>query len=542
ELQQQLGGPGSGSGNVTYFRADPIDPRTAGDAREEFNIKLNLRPGSSSRLLLDNYFSRESLFTESYEQNERQRLQFEQTLGKSTAALMWERRRSDGYGVANSLDALSLTLTHPFTRNLAAEGFFSHEQSMYRGRESESLLTLRQLLARGMQAQASVQFRGSEFSGNTLESGLTLFAQPGGSSDVTLGFRRSDSERYGSYQRLSAEFDAAVSKKLQVMGEVSERSSDKLGGIRTYGLGMSARPTARTLLEAAFSESVGEAAGRERSHTARLAVDPSAAVKLQVGYDLLTSDRDGDSENALWIVTLGGRRYVRLEGYAAQYVPLDDPRYRDALYRVEVRPIPVFAVSGHLRRVGNEAEENGVAGVGANLTLTRGVDLSTTYRRPTAAVTAPDLFGRDFKLSLMPVSGLRVFGQYSLRPEDRYGVLLDQTHRSVGLETQLGSFSLQGSITSMQGQLAPDPGQRLDLLASLVFGGATKLYGGIRTQDGLLASDGRSRIYRLGISQTAGPAFFMLLEGQFGWLLDGGGTRTWSADDARAQARLGIRF
>ena len=543
ESTEQLGDR-TGNGKVSYFRADAFDPTASAAAREEFNSQLNFRPTPTSRLLVSNYFSRESLFTEDYEENERRKIQFEQTWDRSSAALMWERRRADGYGVANALDALSLTLTRSVTSTLSAEGMLSYRDSLYMGRESQSLLSLRQLLGGFAEARGDLLYRRSEFWGNTLESGLTLAAHPHDSSEFQVSFRRSDSEQYGRYQRLAASAEAEVTSRVQVHGELSQRSTGTAGNIFTYGVGLTAQPTTRTLLETAFSESTGQVTGRDRSQSVRLSVDPSSAFRLQLGFDRLDSSDNGLSQNAMWIVTVGGKRYVKFEGYSGLYALQQDGDYRDDLYRLEVRPVPALAFSGSLREIQEADNSRSLAGVGASLKLVRGVDVSATYRQPRGPNdTELSVFGRDFRLSLAPVSGFRVYGQYSERPEDQRGVLLDQTNRSIGVETMLGSFSVQGAVTSLYDPLAPTAGRQLDLLASLRLGTGTRLYGGLRTLDSPLADEsGRSRIYRLGVSQTAGESFFMLLEGQFGWMIDDGGARTWSLEDTRAQARLGLRF
>lgn len=539
---EQLSGAGADRGAVSYFRADPLDPATAIAGREEFSSNLDLRTSRTSRLRLLNTFAQESLFTDAYERQERQRVHFEQTLGKSTAGLLWERRRSDGRGVANALDALSLSLAHPFSRNTTAEGYFSLEESLYRGRETESLVSLKQRLGQVLSAQAGLQYRTSEYNGSTLETGLTLVAQPARASDVTLALRQADSEKYGRYQRLSADINAALSRRVQVVAELSRRSSEQFGSIDTFGLGLAARPTTITHLEAAFSQSVGEALGQQQTQTLRFGLDPSAAFKLQLGYDRTFGSREGVSQNGLWILTLGGERYFKVEGYAAAHQPKDTTPYLDQLHRVEFRPLEPLALSAQLRRVLLDEEDRAVAGVGANLRLLRHLEVSAGYRKPAVdGHLVQDLDGRDVRLSLTPVSRLRLFGQYSVRPEDERGGLLDQVHRSLGLETSLGSLSLQGMVTRMEGRLVTEPGQRLDLLAALQLGSSTRLYGGFRTQDPLALDQQRSRIYRLGVSQSAGTAFLML-EGQLGWTLDAAGNRTWSAEDALAQARIGLRF
>jgi len=541
EVNQQMTGVG-GTGRVSYFRADPFDPRSAVDAREEFNSQLNLRPSPTSKLLIDNYFSRGSLFADEYEEAERRRVQFDQKWDKSTASLLWEHRRSDGYGVASALDALSLSLNRTVTSSLSAEGLFILRDSLFLGRETQSGLTLRQGLGSFADARGDLLFRRSSFTGDTLESGLTLSAQPG-KNDVQVALRQSDSELYGRFQRFGGQVDSALTSRVQLHGEASLRSAESLGGVFTYGLGLTAQPTTRTLLETAFSQSTGEKTGRDQSQSLRVSVDPSSALRLQVGFDRLDSSKNGLSQNSMWIVTVGGRRYVRFEGYSGLYAMQEEGDYSDALYRLEVRPAPALTFSGSLRAVSEPDQLRQLAGVGATLRLLPGVDLSANYRQPRGPGTTPqDLFGRDLRLSVAPLGGFRVFGEYSVRPEDPKGVLLDQTHRTVGLETRLGSFGVEGSITSLDDPTSIDPGRTLDLLASLRLGAGTRLYGGVRSLDNSLADEVRSRIYRLGISQNAGESFFVLLEGQLGWLVDGNGTRTRSADDTRAQARFGLRF
>jgi len=540
EHAETLTGPAGERGQVSYFRADPADPRTAADGREQFQTDLDLRPSAASRLRFSSFLSRESLLSEHAEEMERRRLEFEQTVGRSTAALLWERRRTDGRGVASALDALSISLTHPFGRNLLAESYLALEESLARGRESEALLSLKQQLGSALQARAGMQWRASEYAGATVQSAVTFAAHPGAAT-VNLGYRQADSERYGPYSRLSGDFSLPVSRALTFTGEASRREAAAYGAIDTFGLGMALRPTMATLLEAAFSESTGALLGHEAAQTVRLTADPTALLKLQLGFDRTDSNRSGSVDSGLWIVTLGEQRNLRFEGYANAHEPRDAEPYRDAFYRVEVRPIAPLAVSGQFRRVLLEDESRGVAGAGATLRLFRGVEVGAGYRRP-LEVEGPVPLGRDYRLVLAPVGGLRLFGQYSQRPEDEHGVLLDQTHRTAGLETALGSLTLQGAFTRMEGRLTPDPGTRTDLLAVLTLGGRTRLYGGLRTEDPLAgAAAERERLYRLGISQTAGAAFLML-EGQFGWTLEPGGRRVWDGDEVRAQARLGLRF
>jgi hypothetical protein len=541
EVNQQLAGD-SGTGRVSYFRADPFDPRSVGDAREEFNSQLNLRPSPTSKLLVDNYFSRGSLFADEYEESERRRVQFDQKWDKSAASLLWEHRRSDGYGVASALDALSLSLNRTVTSNLSAEGLFILRDSLFLGRETQSGLTLRQGLGSFADARGDLLFRRSSFSGDTLESGLTLSAQPG-RNDLQVALRQSDSELFGRFQRFGGQIDSALTSRVQVHGEASLRSAESLGGVFTYGLGLTAQPTTRSLLETAFSQSTGEKTGRDQSQSFRVSVDPSSALRFQVGFDRLDSSKNGLSQNSMWIVTVGGQRYVRFEGYSGLYAMQEEGDYSDALYRLEVRPAPALAFSGSLRAVSEQDQMRQLAGVGATLRVLPGVDLSANYRQPRGPGTSPqDPFGRDLRLSLAPAGSFRVFGEYSVRPEDAKGLLLDQTHRTVGLETKFGSFGLEGSVTSLDDPTTTDPGRSLDLLASLRLGAGTRLYGGLRSLDNSLTDDVRSRIYRLGISQNAGESFFVLLEGQLGWLVDSNGARTRSADDTRAQARFGLRF
>lgn len=543
ELQQRIEEGRQGTATVSYLRADPLDPQSATDAREEFDSRIDLRPNQTSRLMLATYLSRDSLFSEDYEEIDRRRLQFERTMGQSTVGLMWDRTRRDGYGMANALDALSLTLNHPFNQNVSAEGLLSYEDSLYRGRELRSLITVRDRFNRWLSGEASVHHRQSSFSGNTLESGLTVSARPGKKVDAELTFRDASSERYGRYRRTAAEVNAALTDNVQLLGEVSQRYSDTLGTINTFGLGMSARPTASTLLEAAFSESLGEQIGRERSQSLRLVMDPSAALRIQLGYDLMASTQSGRAENALWLVTIGGRRYVKLEGYRGIRSLEDESLIEDALYRVEVRPLDAIAFSGSLRRVGSDEDLRSLATVGASLRVLRALEVSALYRRPTEITDKTgNQFGRDFRLTLAPVGGFRLFGEYSTRPEDERGMLLEQVNRTVGLETQLGSFGLQGSLTSIFGSVVTEPGRQADFLASLNVTSGTKLYGGLRTIATLGPDQPRSEILRVGISQTAGPSLFLLLEGQFGYLRSPTGMRTPNPEDTRAQARLGLRF
>jgi hypothetical protein len=542
ELGEQLAGAGRNSGAFSYFRADPLEPQSASTAREEFDSRISLGPDNSSHLSLDNYLSRGSIFAEAYEEDERERLQYDHAWGSNAMSVLWEHRRSVGTGFASSRDALSLTLSRAFSHSLTADGLVSYQNSLFRGPEVEGLVTFRQALGSRLEAQGSTREMFSA-SGPVIENGLTLFARPGRASEATVEYQQSSSRTDGRMQRLSGEVNAALSSRLQVNGQAAQYVTEKYGNIQTLDGGVTVRPHARTVLEAAFSESTGSQLGKETAETLRLAMNPSSALKVRLGYDLLDSTQDGASQNALWSVAFGGQRYVKLEGYSNLHLVTAADAYRDALYRVEVRPAPALALSGSLRQVAAETTSHSLAGVQASLHLFKSVELTGGYRRPaTLLPQSPDLIGRDVKLTLAPVSAFRLFGEYSDRPEDERGSLLDQTHRTLGLETRLGFFSVLGSLTDMTGPLAPEPGRRSDFLASLQFGKSTRLYGGLRSQYSSPLDPQSSRIYRLGITQSAGPSLFLLLEGQLGFLEDGAGQRTFNPDEARAQAKLGLRF
>ncbi len=544
ELQEQLTGTGRDSGTYSYYRTDPVDPQISGAAREEFATRLDFRPDANRRLLVDTRLDRSSVFAESYEEHERRRVQFEQNWGKSSAALMWERQRSDGYGMASALDSLSLALTHPMGRNTVAEGMLAYENSLFNGWETRSLLSLRQAIGRRVEAQANFLARGSEFTGSALDTGLSLAIQPSAGSRLRLQADQSNSDRYGRYDRLNGEASLALGSRVQLTAESSRRTSTRYGEVTSHGIGMAARPTSRMLLETAFSESVGDKLGRERARSVRLSYLPSSALRLQLGYDLLQSARaganTGSSANGIWLVSVGGRRYVKVEGYRGMR-EIGVTQMEDAVYRMEIRPAGLVAINGSLRRILGEDELRQVAGLGAQLFLAPGVSLAGGYRQPVSSdPVPPELRGHDLRLLLAPATGFRLFGQYSHRPEDDRGGLLDQEEQTLGLETQLGSLGLQGSVTSFQGLAAADPGRRSDLLTSLSFGGL-KLFGGVRVEEATTQDALRREVLRLGITQAAGANFFLMLEGQMAYVVGTGG-RTFSPSDTRAQARLGIRF
>lgn len=541
-LQEQIVGDGRDRAAVSYLRSDPVDPRTFGSGQEELNTQLDLHPSPTSRLLWSNYLSRSSMFTDSYQYSERQQLQFQQTWNKSSVDLLWERRRSDGNGVADSLDALSLSLTQRVTSSLSAEGLLSFENSLYRGWSSRNLLTLRQQLGRSLETQVFLSQRYSGVYGPGFEGAVSVYAHPNARTTALVSAQESRSLQYGRYGRLSSSVTTSVADGLQFSAEASQRTSDRYGNVSSYGLGMAARPTARTLLEAAFSESTGDRIGRERARTLRLTTDPTALVKIQLGYDLLTSSASGATQNALWIVTVGDRRYLKVEGTAGLYALTGADPFSDQLYRVEVRPIGALALNGGIHAVEMDQIRRTLGNVGGTLYISRGVDVSATYRRPAETVADPQLYGGDVKLHLAPVPGFQFFGQYSRRPEDERGYLLDQTEQTLGVEARLGSFALSGSQTNIAGVLAGTPGVRRDVLASLNFAGGTRLYGGLSREDNTLSDALQKLVYRAGISQMAGQSFFLMLEGQVSLLVDSAGARTLDPVDTRAQARLGLRF
>jgi hypothetical protein len=553
--------PGGSQGRVTYQRVDPLDPRTAAQAREEFSTNLNLRPSASSVLRLNQSFARESLFTAEYREEERRHLEFEQRFGKSTANLMWDRRRTEGASLLTQRDSVALGVSHLFGRSTSAQGLFSYDDSQLLGREARGQLTLRQRLGAAWDAQAHLQQRASELSGTAFEGGVQLAGRPGRASDVTVALQQSNSERYGQFRRVSAEANTALSRQAQLSGEFFHRSSDRQGEVLGYTLGLAVRPTLRTLLEASLDETQGREVGRESVRTLRFNADPSAGLKIQLGLDMLGRDEGGGygtgSRNALWIVTAGGHRYVKLDGYSGLNFTLSPDgtarSYGDTLHRVEVRPHDRVSVSGSLRRIAGDGGERSLLGVGAAVKPLPGVDVSASLRQPTLpplAASTPSNpannpgapVGRELQVRLAPLAGLKLFGKYDLRPEDRRGGLLDELHRTVGLETRLGSLSLLGSVTRMDRYAAPIPTERKDILATLNLGRTTRLFGGLEMREPTALDSPRFHIYRLGLSQSFSPSFFMMLEGQVGWAIDSRGVATPYRDETRGQARLGVRF
>ncbi len=541
------GGPRS-EGNYQYVRTDAIDPSLRGLNREEFDSHLALPTGRFSRLVMDTHFMRRSPFAGAMAEEERRRIQFEQTWGKSSVAMMWDHRRSNAYGVGNGLDALTLSASHRPGSSSSVEGLLAYENSLYRGWNAQTIATFRQLIGSRAEAQASILGREGQFAGRGLESGLSLALRPGRSIDSNLDIRQSSSDRYGNFSRIGGDVGVALNDRIQLSMQANQRTSERYGAASTFGIGMAARPTTRSLLEAAFSESTGSAVGRERTGTLRLALLPSESLRVQLGVDRLVSDRDGIAQNALWLVTIGRERYLRFEGYSGLRTSTTGPSdllYADSLYRMEVRPVGLISFSGSLRKVGSSVDDRSVGAVGTALYPLRGVTLEALYRRPllpgALAADPAGPTGSDLRLMLAPVGGFRVFGQLSSRPEDEHGGLLQQFERTVGLETRLGSLTLQGSFSNLEGPAITQPGRRTDLMA-IVRMGTVQMFGGVRREESPLASLLQRDLLRVGFTHQAGENFYLLLEGQVGYGQDTFGGHQFNPQDSRAQARVGVRF
>ena len=537
----------TGQGAVSYRRADALDPRLDAAGREEFATRLDLQSAPGSRFRLNQTVARESLLAQGYREQEQRLLQFDRTFGRSAASLLWEQNRYAGPDLAYERDRVGLGLTHALGRRTSAEGSVSLENSLYRGRETSGLFTLRQLFGSTADAQVSLQQRASELSGNTLETGVTLSARPRPGSEVQVGFRQSDSERYGRYQRLSADAQAQLHSRVQVTGEVAQRSVQGGTGVLSYGFGVAARPTGRSLVEATQQESLAADQARERNRLVRFTADPSAALKVQLGFQEGVQHEAGSSggltRNALWNVQAGGRRYVKVDGYSGVVQRPGEVTFLDSLYRLEVKPAGAFALSTSLRQVDLGATDRSLLGLGTTVSLRRGVDLTAAYRQPQGLVSgSTPSSGHEVRLKLAPVAGIRFFGGYNVRPEDTRGALLDEEQQTVGAETRLGSLSVIGSLTNLDRPTLVAAEQRWDLLATLSLGESTRLFGGIRSREGGTADRVFGRSYRFGVSQGIGSSLFLMLEGELGYAFDGTGARSLDPDNTRAQARFGVRF
>ncbi|MBM3457046.1 MAG: hypothetical protein FJX77_00720 [Armatimonadetes bacterium] len=364
---------------------------------------------------------------------------------------------------------------------------------------------------------------------------------------MRLGVRQSDSAKYGRFRRVSAETQWQLHPRVQVSGEVGHRSADEAPGIFTYGLGLAARPTSTVLFEASQQQGVTQSTARERNRLVRVTAQPSSVFRAQLGFQdnaLEEPDRLAATRNALWNFQAGGnRRYVKLDGHSGLVTrPGQDP-YLESLYRVEVRPAGAFSLFTSLREVEQKDAGHSLLGLGTTLFLRKGVEVTATHRQPGEDTGGKnDAAGQGLQLKLAPSGSLKLFGGYNFRPEDPRGALLDETHQTLGLETQVGSVALLGSMTYLDRPTSVASEQRWDLLATLSLGDATRLFAGYRTREGGLADRVFGRSYRFGVSQGVGTSFFLLLEGEVGYAFDPAGARSLDPDSTRAQARFGLKF
>ncbi|MBM3457045.1 MAG: hypothetical protein FJX77_00715 [Armatimonadetes bacterium] len=158
EMRQGKGDQGA----VSYRRTEALDPRTAQAAREEVTTRVDVQPDPGTRLRVNQSVSREGLFTSGYREQEQSRVQWDRVLGRSTASLLWEQNRALGPQLANARDLFSLGVTHPFSRRTTVAGTFSTEDSLFRGRETGGLVTLRQLVGSAADLQVTAQQRVSQ--------------------------------------------------------------------------------------------------------------------------------------------------------------------------------------------------------------------------------------------------------------------------------------------------------------------------------------------------------------------------------------------
>lgn len=538
---------GPGRSTVAYNRVDPLDPRTAASGREEFASSVEFKPNPTTRLALDNSFTREGPLSDDYVERERRRVSYQQGWGRTLATLLWDERRSLGGAVAEDRSALSIGLTHPYARGGTVTALLQRESSPFFGGESRAQLNVRQQLGSIFETQAGLTVENSDLDGALLEAGASLFARPSDRADLRFTYNAVDSDRYGIFHRFKAASEIQVGSATQLSGEWVYRTSDRGERLMRYDLGLASQVARGTRVETNFNQAIRASGDRDYSGGFRIEADPSSVVKLRLGLDLNRRLEDGLSldrgQGANWSLALGGKRYARIDGYHGRFASYGESNFQDSLYRLEVKPHTLFALNGSLRQVDGIDTQRSLLGAGASVNPVRGVELLAAYRQPQlpSGGLLPE-GGKEVQLKLSPLAGVKVFGGYNLRPEDRQGLLLDERHRTVGLETRLGSLALSGSRTRLDRIPTQGREQRTDVTATLAVGRGTQLFGGLRLREAILGERLFGQSYRFGINQGLRSSFFLMLEGQVGWLTDGAGLRAVDPDDTRAQARLGIRF
>jgi hypothetical protein len=357
--------------------------------------------------------------------------------------------------------------------------------------------------------------------------------------------------------------------RLTLTTRAERTASERDGAGSLYAFGAEVQAASRLVVGANWTHTSTESAGDRSDSQLRLALRGplTAAVSLQ----RIDAERDGTTLGALWNLAAGTRGWLKLEGKSTERLAPTGASATEASYRLEATPLRGVKLAARTATrdatdqptTENEEASLEVAPVkaltlGGSLGTSTQGDTTTTITSLSGTVHVPviDVSGRlkqrdrdgadalitrDYRVALTPASWLKLDGRYVENPEDRDGRVQDQVATSLGLQTRVGPVTLGGSVSSTEARQSLSETQQTELRLTLNLAPGSRLYSAYKASDERALDLVRGRTFSFGLTHAVGSSFYLQLEGEM-TTYTRDGIRLAERDQARANARLGLRF
>jgi hypothetical protein len=358
-------------------------------------------------------------------------------------------------------------------------------------------------------------------------------------------------------------------ERLTLTTRAERTSSERDGAGSLYGFGAEVQAAAGLVVGADWTQSLTEKSGARADGQLRLALRGPLAVSF--GLQRVDAEQKGTTLGALWNVAAGARGWLKLEGKNTERVAGPGTVETESSYRLQAEPVhgvrlaagtgthqasdvpgsdnqevslelaPVKAVSlgGGLRTATQGDTTTTVTSVSGALRASV-INLSGQFKER-ASDGADRVVTRDYRLALTPVNWLKLDGRYAENPEDKDGQVQDRVATSVGLQTHVGPVTLGGSVSNAEARLSLSQTQQTELRLTLDLAPGCRLYSAYKASDERTLELLHGRTYSFGFTHSVGGDFYLALEGEMTtYTCDG--VRLAERDQARANARLGLRF
>lgn len=345
------------------------------------------------------------------------------------------------------------------------------------------------------------------------DADVSLSANPNATTQLGVAFTTKNAPGdAGDSQAMTLSAKAAPAKAVSLEAHLGQTSSDNGGTTQTTDVKVNAAPSAVSHVEAAYSSR--NAAG-ETGDTQAI----NLAAAITPGKTL--------SVTAAAAQTRQGSASVDRQEVS-----------------VALNPRPELQLQTGLVLKQTNQFETTTATIGATAHPTSFLQVSGAYRDRNAPVAdtalSDTLDTATAKVTLTPISGLRLTGTYAQNPDTNGSDPQPLAQRGVGLETSLGSLSLTGGYDwSCQGESAT-LGTALHLGVGLRLSRALQLTGGYKqTLTGLGDSATGASLYTVGLTHNLGDRFNLSMTGTKTQPL---GPANAATPDYTANANLGMKF